>query len=103
MSKEEGLRTTLLISILCSPGPLPMNDALFCFVSIPVSGYSTVYLKELSRRETRRKEDSKVDTLIGDIGIFFYLSKNKIQEKIRLVKKIVAVKVVETLAGLKRC
>lgn len=75
MSKEERLRTTSRISILCSPGPLRMHDALFCFVSIPVSGYYTVYLKEVSRRETRRKEDSKVETLIGDIGIFFYLPK----------------------------
>lgn len=102
MSKEEGL-TALLISIMCSPGPLPIHNALFCSVLILFSGYSTIHLKELSKRETRREEDSRVETLIEDIGIFFYFPKNKIQEKIRIVKKIIAAKMVETLAGLKRC
>lgn len=77
-----------------------MLYALLCFN--PRFRSPTIPLKELSRREARR-EDSRVETLIGDIGIFFHLPKNKIQGKIIIVKKVMAAEMVETLAGPERC
>lgn len=77
-----------------------MLYTLLCFN--PRFRSPTIPLKEPSRREARR-EASRVETLIGDIGIFFHLPKNKIQGKIIIVKKAIAAEMVETLTGPERC